>query len=51
LIDPARNVVIVLQLEANQYAEVGEFRDSDRIISPTFSGLQLTAEEVLRAGR
>jgi len=51
LIDPGRSVVIVLQLEANRYVEVGEFRESDRVISPTFSEVQLTAEEVLRAGR
>lgn len=43
--------VIVLQLEANQYAEVGEFRDNDRVISSMFPELQVTAKEVLRAGR
>lgn len=51
LIDPQRAVVIVLQLEAQQYVEVGEFRGSEKVIFSTFAGLQLTAEEVLRAGR
>ncbi|MER3432832.1 MAG: hypothetical protein C4288_05210 [Leptolyngbya sp. ERB_1_1] len=51
LIDPERAVVLVLQLEAQQYLEVGEFRGRDIVVSPTFSELQLTAEEVLRAGR
>ncbi|WP_348242970.1 hypothetical protein [Leptolyngbya sp. DQ-M1] len=51
LIDPEREVVIVLQLEAEHYVEVGQFRRSEMVISPTFSRLQLTAEAVLRAGR
>ncbi|MBW4441412.1 MAG: Uma2 family endonuclease [Plectolyngbya sp. WJT66-NPBG17] len=51
LIDPEREVILVLQLEAQQYIEVGEFKDRDVVASPTFSELQLTAEEVLRAGR
>ncbi len=51
LIDPDREVVIVLQLEAQAYVEVGQFKNSNLVISPTFSELRLTAEEVLRAGR
>ncbi|MBD1842046.1 Uma2 family endonuclease [Cyanobacteria bacterium FACHB-63] len=51
LIDPEREVVIVLRLEADHYVEVGQFKRSDLVISPTFSRLQLTAEAVLRAGR
>lgn len=51
LIDPEREVVIVLQLDADRYIEVGQFRRSDLVISPTFSQLQLTAEAILGAGR
>jgi Uma2 family endonuclease len=51
LIDPSRSVVIVLHLAGKQYSEIGQFRDYDRVISPTFSELQLTAEQVLKAGR
>ncbi len=51
LVDPARDVVIVLYLDGKQYSEIGQFRSSDRVISPTFPELQLTAEQVLRAGR
>jgi Uma2 family endonuclease len=60
LIDPAQNVVIVLALKGEEYREVGQFRGSvypeggtasQRIISPTFPELQLTAEQILKAGR
>ncbi len=51
VIDPAREVVIVLKLEEQQYVEVGQFSKGGVVISPVFSGLQLTAEEILRAGR
>lgn len=50
LIDPMRGVVIVLQLDSGRYVE-RKFEGSDRVISPTFSDLQLTAEQILRAGR
>lgn len=51
LLDPNRTVIIVLHLDGSQYSEVGQFRNRDRIISPTFPQLQLTAEQVLGAGR
>jgi Uma2 family endonuclease len=50
LIDPSRNVVIVLKLNGQVYQDVGQFQNSDRIISPTFSTLNLTAEQILKAG-
>ncbi len=50
LIDPSRSVITVLDLGGDQYSEIGQFRDSDRVISPTFPELQLTAEQLLRAG-
>ena len=49
-VDPSRSVVIVLTLKAGAY-QSREFRGSDRVISATFPGLQLTADQILRAGR
>jgi len=49
-IDPSRSVVIVLNLKDGAY-QAREFRGSDRVLSPTFPDLQLTAEQILRAGR
>jgi Uma2 family endonuclease len=51
LIDPARNVITVLILDGKQYFEVGQFRGLDRLNSPTYPNLQLTAEQILSAGR
>lgn len=51
LVDPVREVVIVLHLDGEQYREIGQFRESDRVISSTFSKLHLTAEQILKAGR
>lgn len=50
LIDPNRSVVIVLTLKDGAY-QAREFRGCDRVVSPTFPGLQLTAEQILRAGQ
>ncbi len=50
LIDPNRSVVIVLTLKDGAY-QAREFRGSDLVVSPTFPGLQLTAEQILRAGQ
>lgn len=49
LIDPMRAVVLVLSLVGNTY-KVVEFRGSDRIQSPTFKALNLTAQQVLAPG-
>ena len=49
-IDPSRSVVIVLTLKDGAY-QSREFRGSDRVVSPTFPDLKLTAEQILRAGR
>ena len=48
--NPDRAVVIVLTLKNGAY-QSREFRGSDRVISVTFPGLQLTADQILRAGR
>ena len=47
---PDRAVVIVLTLKDGAY-QSREFRGSDRVVSPTFPDLQLTADQILRAGR
>lgn len=51
LVDPVRNVVIVLYLDGEQYWEIGRFENDDRIVSPTFPQLQLSAEQVLNVGQ
>jgi len=49
-IDLGRAVVRVLTLEGETY-QPEEFRGDDRVISPTFPDLQLTAAQILQAGR
>lgn len=49
LIDPVREVVLVLTLVGNTY-KATEFRGSNRIQSPTFQALSLTAQQILSAG-
>ncbi|MCY7272210.1 MAG: Uma2 family endonuclease [Phormidesmis sp. CAN_BIN44] len=48
-VDPSRSVVIVLNLKNGAY-QSREFRGGDCVISPTFPELQLTANQILRAG-
>jgi Uma2 family endonuclease len=47
IIDPMRAVVLVLTLVEGNY-EFISFKGADRIVSPTFPGLVLSAEQVLR---
>ncbi|HEY9906979.1 MAG TPA: Uma2 family endonuclease [Thermosynechococcaceae cyanobacterium] len=49
-IDPARSLVSVLVLKGGRYVEQ-VFRGSDRAISPTFPELNLTAHQILTAGK
>ena len=49
-IDPSRSVVAVLTLKDGNYWS-REFRGDSRVVSPTFPDLQLTADQILRAGR
>jgi Uma2 family endonuclease len=49
-VDPERAVVAVLTLREGTY-QSRQFRDNERILSPSFPDLQLTANQVLRAGR
>lgn len=41
--------IYLLSASGNQYQKPAQFRGSDRIISPTFNSLQLTAEQVFAA--
>jgi Uma2 family endonuclease len=47
LFDREEQQVSVLQLQGQHYREGGVFRGSDRLISPTFPDLVLTAEQLL----
>ena len=47
---PDRAVVVVLTLKDGAY-QAREFRGCDLVISASFPGLQLTADQILRAGR
>jgi Uma2 family endonuclease len=50
IIDPNRDVILVGRLTNGEYNYVG-FEGNQAIVSPTFPGLKLTAEQVLRAGK
>ncbi len=50
LIDPDRQVVLILTLQGQAYQE-HSFRGQTAIASPTFPHLQLTAAQILQAGR
>ncbi len=49
--NPKQPTISIYQLSAsgNQYQKPAQFRGSDRTISPTFSSLQLTAEQIFAA--
>jgi Uma2 family endonuclease len=49
-IDPSQKVVAVLRLEGTAY-QVTEFQGSDRVLSPAFPELTLTAEAILNPGQ
>ncbi len=51
LIDPHLNLVLILGWQDGQYSEIGQFRANEPIVSFTFPDLQLTAEQILSAGR
>jgi Uma2 family endonuclease len=46
LVDPKTQTVLVLELQGDAYQEVGTFEGDDRIISPNFPELTLTAKQV-----
>jgi len=50
IIDPVKEVVLILSLQVDRYVDrvlVGD----DKVVSPTFLGLNLTAVQILSAGR
>jgi Uma2 family endonuclease len=50
VIDPEAQIVTVFSLRLGQYFEVGKFCGADRISSPIFPSLAMTAAEILQAG-
>jgi Uma2 family endonuclease len=50
IVDPVEGRITVCVLDLQAYDSV-EFRGDIKIVSPTFPGLNLTAEQVLKAGR
>ena len=50
LIDPHRQVVLVMTLQGQSYQEQ-RFTGTNAIASPTFPNLNLTAEQILNAGK
>jgi Uma2 family endonuclease len=51
IVNPEAQTVTVLELQAGVYVERGLLRGSDRLISSTFTELNLKAEQVFAAGR
>jgi Uma2 family endonuclease len=47
LIDPKAQTVTVLELQGDEYREVGVFGSGDRILCPTFRTLNITIERIL----
>ena len=47
---PKQPTLSVCELVDGEY-QITRFRGSDRVLSPTFPNLQLTAEQILKAGR
>ncbi|MDY6783128.1 MAG: Uma2 family endonuclease [Cyanobacteriota bacterium] len=50
IIDPQQQLVAVLQLQEDRYIE-SQFRGSDRILSPTFPDLELSAQQLFDLSR
>lgn len=50
IIDPVKEVVLILSLEDDRYAD-RVLAGDDKVVSPTFLGLNLTAVQILSAGR
>jgi Uma2 family endonuclease len=50
LVDPEQQTVTILQWQDGNYREVGVFQADDRLISPTFSTLQLTPAQIFQLG-
>jgi Uma2 family endonuclease len=51
IVNPKTQSILVLTLENGVYQEVGQFQEGDRIISPLFSNLLLTAKQIFQTER
>ncbi|NJR65745.1 MAG: Uma2 family endonuclease [Leptolyngbyaceae cyanobacterium CRU_2_3] len=51
IVDPQAQTVTVLELQAGVYGEVGVWGGGDRLVSATFTELDLKAEQVFAAGQ
>jgi Uma2 family endonuclease len=51
IVDLPQGVVLVLRLDADHYREAGRYQGNQRVISPTFPDLNLTADQILTAGQ
>jgi Uma2 family endonuclease len=49
IVDPEAKAILVLALTNNTYAEFGNFSGSERVLSPQFTELNLTAAQILTA--
>jgi Uma2 family endonuclease len=49
LVDPKAKTVTVLELEGDDYREIGTFQGITPIVSPTFPALTLSAEQVFQS--
>jgi Uma2 family endonuclease len=48
IVDPNTQTILVLALKKDIYQEVGQFQGCDRIVSPLFPSLLLTAEQIFQ---
>ena len=46
IVDPNSQTILVLELTENHYTEFGNFRSEDKILSPQFKELNLTAAQI-----
>ncbi|MFM7450674.1 MAG: Uma2 family endonuclease [Leptolyngbyaceae cyanobacterium] len=51
IVDPEEAVVLVLRLENGRYREAGRYQGNQRVGSPIFPELNLTAEQIFTAGQ
>jgi Uma2 family endonuclease len=49
IIDPEAKTVLILELTGKTYTEVGSFSGNDRLLSPQFPSLNLTAAQIFAA--
>ena len=46
IVNPDTQTILVLELTGNNYTEVGSFKSEDRLLSPQFKELNLTAAQI-----